>query len=1019
MYPGSLPYALSLLAIAVLTGGIGLYAFQHSRRSGAKTFGWLMVAITEWVASYAIETFSPTLASKVFAEKLTYLGIAATPMFWFIFALEYTGNAKWLTRRVRFLLTAWPLAVFLLALTNDWHRLMWDSAKLDPDGLPGLIFDGYGPAFWMMVIIAYALVLAGIALYVVTYLRTTRLFRKQIGIMVAGSLIPLIANAIFLTDQFQAHGLDRTPYMFAVSGLMLAFGFFRYDLLNLIPLAAPLVIENLRDPVIVLDEQMRVVNLNPAARKWLNAGEESIGADAHQVLKGMEVIWEHWDAPEAQFQLELGEAYQRRWFHLMISALRNKRGQLQGRVIVARDRTQEQASLLAERRYTREIELINSITRAALESMDFREMIQLLADQLGSLLEADGAFITLWDNAKQAAVPAAAYGGLRETYPLIQIDPGEHSLTKSVLELGHPLVIEDVFDTPYMSQNIAARFPTKSVLALPLIANRQKLGAALIGFNQPHYFTSEEISVGGQIAPQIALAIYKAQLFDQSNRRVTQLALLDEVSKEVANSLDERDILERTVDAVVKNFGYAEAAISLLVDGDQLELSAHRGTENIGYQTGFRQKVGEGIIGHTAEIHETYATGDVEHDPYYFTIGKRSGSAVGLPMLGKDQLLGVLYVESTTRNAFDHDDIQTLHTLVSHVVTAIQKARLFAQTQNHLRTMTTLQSISQALSSSLELENIVQTVIQLLKDSFGYTYLSIYLLDDDTLRLGAQVGYPPETVISEISLASGVAGRAARTRQTQFIRDVSKDPVFLRASHEIESEICIPLLKENNLLGVLNVEAAPGHPLTEKDVDILTALAGPITVAMDNAHLHAEVKSLAMTDGLTGVLNRRTFDQYLDTEVARASRYGHAVALIMVDIDNFKIYNDQWGHPAGDERLKAIAHLFLSNVRHPDIVARYGGEEFTIILPYTPLAGGVAIAERVRKGAEALAPADAIRENGSIPGYTISLGVAAFPESAQTASELLLAADNAELNAKKLGRNRVSIAEAIHEIPKR
>jgi len=1019
MYPGSLPYALSLLAISVLTGGIALYAFQHSKRSGAKTFGWLMVSITEWVASYAIETFSPTLASKVFAEELTYLGIAATPMFWFVFALEYTGNTKWLTRPIRIALTIWPLLAFLITLTNNWHGLMWGLARLDPDGLPGLIVTSYGPVFWIMIVIDYALVLAGTALYVVTYLRMARLFRRQIGIMLAGSLFPLIANAVFLTDQFQAHGLDRTPYMFAVSSILLAFGFFRYDLLNLIPLAAPTVIENLRDAVIVVDEQQRIVNLNPAARKWLNVVEESIGSDAHQVLKGMEVIWEHWDAPEAQFQLEIGEGEQRRWFHLMISALRDRRGQLEGRVIVARDRTQEQTGLLAERRYTRQIELINSVTRAALESMDFREMLQLLADQLGGLLDADGAYITLWDQAKNIHIPAAAYGDLRDTYPLTRVDPGEHSLTSSVLEFGQPLAIEDVFNTPYMSRSIAERYPAKSVLALPLIATKQKLGAVLIAFNHSHHFTSDEISIGAQVAPQIALAIYKAQLLEQSNRRVVQLALLDEVSKELANSLDETEILERTVEAVVKNFGYAEAALCLPVDGEQMELRAISGTEDTGYRPGFRQKIGEGIIGHAAEIRAPYITGDVEHDPYYFSIGKRSGSAAGLPLLDKDQLLGVLYVESTTLDAFDQDDIQTLHTLTSHVVTAIQKARLFAQVQNHLRTMTTLQSISQALSSSLELENIFQTVVQLLKDSFGYTYASIYLLDDGVFHLGAQVGYPAEMVLSEIPATAGVVGRAAQTGQTQFIRDVNKDPAFLRASHEIESEICIPLLKENKVMGVLNVEAARGHPLDEHDVELLTALAGPITVAIDNARLHTEVKSLAMTDGLTGLLNRRTFDQYLDTEVARASRYGHAVALIMIDIDNFKNYNDQWGHPAGDERLKAIARLFLSNVRHPDIVARYGGEEFTIILPYTYLAGGVAIAERVRKAAEAQAPPDAIRENGFIPGYTISLGVAAFPESGRAASDLLLAADNAELNAKKLGRNRVCIADTIQEISKR
>ena len=114
--------------------------------------------------------------------------------------------------------------------------------KARPSGLPGLIFEGFGPAFWTIVVISYAFVLAGIALYVIADLKSTRVFRQQIGIMVIGSLIPLIINAIYLTNQSQKHGFDQTPFTFAISGILLAVGFFRYDLLNLLPLAAPLVI---------------------------------------------------------------------------------------------------------------------------------------------------------------------------------------------------------------------------------------------------------------------------------------------------------------------------------------------------------------------------------------------------------------------------------------------------------------------------------------------------------------------------------------------------------------------------------------------------------------------------------------------------------------------------------------------------------------------------------------------------------------------------------------------------------
>ena len=179
-------------------------------------------------------------------------------------------------------------------------------------------------------------------------------------------------------------------------------------------------------------------------------------------------------------------------------------------------------------------------------------------------------------------------------------------------------------------------------------------------------------------------------------------------------------------------------------------------------------------------------------------------------MHAEGQLLGVLYVESVKLNAFSQDDIQTLDTLVRHAVTAIQKARLYAQSQAHLRAISALQSVSQTILSSLDLQQIFQSVVQLLKNTFHYTHVSIYTLHEQVLYLGAQAGYPEELVIKEIPAAAGISGRCVQTKQTQFVRDVTSDPAFLRAADGVESEICVPIVKDNQVLGVLNVEAEPG-----------------------------------------------------------------------------------------------------------------------------------------------------------------------------------------------------------------
>ncbi|HUQ23205.1 MAG TPA: GGDEF domain-containing protein [Gaiellaceae bacterium] len=184
-------------------------------------------------------------------------------------------------------------------------------------------------------------------------------------------------------------------------------------------------------------------------------------------------------------------------------------------------------------------------------------------------------------------------------------------------------------------------------------------------------------------------------------------------------------------------------------------------------------------------------------------------------------------------------------------------------------------------------------------------------------------------------------------------------------------------------------------------------LASQAAIALENAHLHHAVQRQAVTDELTGLVNRRRFMTALESEIARASRIVPA-ALILADLDDFKLVNDAFGHPIGDELLQSFALAMLECVRDFDVPARLGGEEFAVLLPETPLAGAVAVAERLQR---LLTRSPLLERDGRSIRATASFGVAELVEG-ETAYELLRRADAALYRAKAEGKNTVVAAKA-------
>ena len=331
----AVPYALALMATASLTGALAMYAYdRRTERPGAAVFATLLIALTWYAGCAALELLAPELEGKTAAAKLKLAGLGAVGPLWLAFALRYTQRDEWLTAPNVAMLAMPSLVGFGLALTNEYHQLYWTGLSLDPT-TPALIVTGFGAGFWLFTAAQYLFILGAAVIYAQSYTQAAQIYRQQIGLMAAGALVPLAGHLVYLWGNYPVRGLDLTPFAFAVSTVLLATGMFRFGLLDVQPVAARAIFNHLGDAVLVLDEDERVIDLNPAARKLFSLDDDAIGLRAPEVLlKPAEV-----DAPPPEVQLGSDEA--RRWFRIEMSPLRDNNGRGVGRVALLHDITDE------------------------------------------------------------------------------------------------------------------------------------------------------------------------------------------------------------------------------------------------------------------------------------------------------------------------------------------------------------------------------------------------------------------------------------------------------------------------------------------------------------------------------------------------------------------------------------------------------------------------------------------------------------------------------------------------------
>ncbi len=670
----------------------------------------------------------------------------------------------------------------------------------------------------------------------------------------------------------------------------------------------------------------------------------------------------------------------------------------------------------------RRVAMLNEITQASIQAPDLDAMLAILANRLDELFEADNTYITFWDEEHQAEVPAAAHGPLGDAYVAMRAISGEVTLTASVLNAGRVLVAEDIFYSPHISPRIAALFPARSLMALPLIADGRKLGAALIAYSQPHSFTPQEIALAEEVRTQISLAMTKIRLLDLERRRADELEALQATVTDISSERDLPSLLQAILERAAGLLRATGGDLALYDAGrNDIEIVV---CHNMGKDyTGMRMANGEGALGRAVEQRQPVVIEDYQkwewrselfaEIPYH--------AVLAVPLLVRGRILGALgVVDRNPRRRFTQEDQRLLYLFSQQAATAIENARLYADEKRSASELGLLFESSTAMVKTLDLSDLYNIATDRLARAGGATSARILSCDLDSGQA---------TVLAEYAgTQAGVEERISDVGVTYDLRDYPQTLASLRAGKPltlnisspdlsdgdrrelteycVKSALNLPMLASDRVIGYAEIWDSRTERLwSEEEIQYCQTLANQAALVIDNVRLYNQMQHLAVTDTLTGVYNRRGLLEHGQREINRAMRNARPLAAIMLDIDNFKQVNDSYSHAAGDQVLQTLALLCQENLREVDIIGRYGGEEFAILLPESDNDGAYLVAQRLR---QSVAETPIHTQHGEI-SITVSVGVACTQGEISNLAVLLDLADTAMYEAKRAGRNLVRL----------
>jgi diguanylate cyclase (GGDEF)-like protein len=676
------------------------------------------------------------------------------------------------------------------------------------------------------------------------------------------------------------------------------------------------------------------------------------------------------------------------------------------------------ASLEAE--LATRLDMVLGIAERLAASHDRQELFRMIVDETKRALRVDYVTIRVLEDDK---LNIAAWAGLPDevaaTLPAFGVGEG---WVGEVLRTGRVAAWSDArTDSRYGGDRYEGIVEFAGDLIAPLIHHDRVIGALSAVTREPREWSNGDIAFITTLATHAGIALVNAELLEQTEMRAAQLAVLQAASGRLNRASSVQAVGRTVVEETRRIIDYHNARVYLIEPPDHVVPIAFEGRvgayEHVDFDL-LRCRFGEGFTGWVAQHGEPLLINDANNDPRGATIAGTDDvdeSMLVVPMRYDGVTVGVITLSKLGLDGFDADDLRLLTILADHAVTAVETARLLTRSQELAGELRRLLDMSGELSESLDPRQVANLMAGHLARAMGVDECAISYWDRAAGRVES-LGYFPSLEIGRMEPYFVVAGfpetvRVLEGQETVIIdaQDPKADPaeVELLTRDGLRMLAMLPLVAKGQAIGLVELFSKSEVRWDDQRLELARTMANEAAMALENARLYEDARKLADRDPLTGFYNHRFLHERLGEEVVRSQRGRRPLSVMMLDLDDFKLVNDTFGHLFGDRVLTWAAELIRSTLRTSDIPARYGGDEFALILPDTGADDARSAAQRILEAFRDRPFVD--EQRGPVP-IAASIGVATFPADGRTATDLIAAADRALYQVKREGGHDAALA---------